>query len=462
MTTFAALFSVLKARWLLLACAIGVGFVTSLTLGVIIPKTYRSSAVVQVDGIQENLLTGLFEPRVRVSEFLGQQAAIAGSRTVAVDVFDRLVEEGYISESEFEEEWRAQTGGELSGGVDLRLWASDELLKKLEIGANANESTLEIIFASAEPRDASRIANAFADAYMKAVLDRRQRRAARNAENFSEETRALENEIEIAQRDLTDFREFSGIVGLGAQRLEDIEVELATITMRLAEARTDFFEMQSLMRQASEADDGELLTLPLPADAQAGRQAQTRLGAVQVQVQRLGERYGPTYPPFIEARNEKRALENTIMQAVIERVEFSERRMRTLENEARVKKADVVALQETKQTYDVLSKRVDASRNTYDLVAQRSLQESLQSRVDVVDVFMLARAVPAEKPSTPGLALVVLLGVVAGGMLGASAAVCAELIEGRIRTNEAVAKAFRAPVLAEIGLPDDEDIRRAA
>ena len=458
----AALLSVLSARKLTVLFAVAIAGATAFLLGMALPKNYKSTARVQVDSLQENLLTGLFEPRIRISEFLGQQAAVASSRNVALQVYDNLVAEGVFLPELFEADWRERTGGEIVPGNDPRLWAADQLLRELEISADALESTLSITFRSDDPAQAAKIANAFASAYMDTILDQRQRRAARNAANFDEETRALALGIEDAQRDLTEFREESGIVGLGAQRLEDIEVELGALTMRLADARTDYSEAQSLLRQARQAGEDELLTVPLPAHMEAGQQAQARLGAVQVQVQRLAERYGPEYPPLVEARREKRALERTIMQAIEDNVEFAERRIASLEAAAKEKKDEVVALQETKQTYDVLARRVDASRQTYDLVSTRSLQESLQSRVDVIDVFMLARAVPPDRPATPPLPLIVAIGMIAGFFIGAGAAVSIELMEGRIRTGESIARVLRTGLVAEMSAPPEPTEAEAA
>ena len=448
-----ALFSVLNARRFLLATAVAVAALIALLAGLTIPKQYQSTAKVQVDHLQQNLLTGLFEPRVRVSEFLGQQAAIAGSRTVSLQVYDELLADGYFIQADFEEEWRSKTRGELVPGNDARLWAADQLLKKLELDVDALESTISLAFRSDDPAQSARVANAFANAYMQTVLSQRKRRAARNAANFSDETQSLEEGLEVAQRNLTEFREESGIVGLGAQRLEAAEVELASVTMRLAEARADLSEAQSLLRQAQASGGRELLTLPLPEDAQSGRQAQSRLGGVLVQLQRLGERYGEQYPDYVEAMNEKRALERTIMKAVEDRAEFAQRRVDSLDETMNQQKSVVVELQATKQQYDVLEKRVQANRDTYDLVAARSLQESLQSRVDTVEVLLLARAVPSERPVTPPLAVIVLIGVFAGLAMGAAAAVAIEFAEGRVRSKSVIAHLLRAPVVAELALP---------
>ena len=448
-----ALLSVLNARRFLVLYAVAIAAATALAVGLLLPKTYVATARVQVDSLQVNTLTGLFEPRQRVTEFLGQQAAVAGSRTVALQVYDRLIEDGFFVRDEFEAEWREKTGGELTPGNDARLWAADQLLKKLEISADGLESTIAMSFRGEDPAQAARVANAFATAYTSIELEERQRSSLRKAANFSEETRALELDVEDAQRDLNDFREETGIVGLGAQRLEDIEVQLATVTLRLAEARATLSEARSIQRQAGAVSGDALLTLPLLENMQAGRQAQARLGAVTLQLQRLAERYGDDYPPVIEARNEVAMLETTIINAIDDNAEFAERRVAALEATASNEKEAVLALQSTKQVYDTLLNKVDTSRQTFDLVTARSLQESLQSRVAVVEITMLARAVPPEKPAILPLPVIILLGAFVGACIGGSAAVAIELVEGRVRSVANVSHILRANLIAEISPP---------
>ncbi|MEL7486134.1 MAG: hypothetical protein AAGJ87_02835 [Pseudomonadota bacterium] len=438
----------LMVLWAVLTCG-----AIAASAGLALPKKFEATSLVQVDSIQRNTLTGLVEPRVRVAEFLGQQAAIAGSRTVAVQVIDALTRRGVLSFADYETQWRRETGGELVPGNDARLWAADQLLNSLNVKASAIESTLAITFRSDDPAQAARISNAFSNAYMSTVIEQRKRRARRNAENFSDERRSLEVGLEDAQSELTDFREDSGIVALGVQRLEAAEVELASLTTRLAEARADKAEAASLLNQAAKLGESGLLTIPLPGDILYARQAQARLGAVMAQMSRIAERYGPQYPDYLEAANEKATLERNIMNAIANRAEYHARRAASLEVAVKQQKRDVVKLQETKQAYDVLEKRVEASRATYDLVATRSLEESLQSRVDNVSTFLLARAVPPANPATPPLALIVLLGIVAGGVLGAATALALEVQEGKIRSAGAVAHILRSPVLAEARLP---------
>lgn len=445
------LINVLKARRLIVLWAIVVGLGVGIALAVILPTKYVSRALVQVDSIQRNNLTGLVEPRLRVAEYLGQQAAVATSRTVALEVITRLSDEGMIVLSDYEERWRKETGGELVAGNDMRLWAADQLLRDLSVTANDIGSTLELAFRGEDPAQAARVANAFAAAYMSTVLDQKQRRFARKAANFSDETKELAENVAAAQNDLADYREISGILPMGSQRVEAAEIELAALTARLAEARADDAEARSLLRQAETTPRSGLVNFPLPEDALPGRQAQVRLAAVVATLARIAERYDESYPDYIETANEKDALEANILQSVRDRADYAARRVAELEKQAGAMKATVTAMQKTRETYDLLQNKVDTSRETYNLVTTRSLQESLQSRVDTLDVFLLSRATPPADPATPPVWMIALLGAFAGAAIGASAAVFIELLEGRVRTIEVIQRSFRTPLVCEVG-----------
>ena len=84
------------------------------------------------------------------------------------------------------------------------------------------------------------------------------------------------------------------------------------------------------------------------------------------------------------------------------------------------------------------------------LVANRTLQEAMQSRVDDLDVTLLARPVPPPHALTPPFYVIALLGLIVGLMLSSGVAIAVEFSEGRIRDAEAVRRILRAPVLAEI------------
>lgn len=444
------LLGVLKFRRLTVVWSVVVGLAVGCILGAVLPTKYVSAARVQVDSRQQNSLTGLFEPRVRVGEFLGQQAAVATSRTVALEVIDDLSRDGFLVLSDFQDKWRRETGGEIVPGNDLRLWAADQMLRDLEVKANELESTIEIGFRAEDPAQAARVANAFAASYMATVLDQKQKSSARRAASFSDETKALAADVENAQSDLAAFREKSGVLPVGQQKLEAAEIDLAMVTERLAEARADNVEAQSLLAQAEALPISAMVSFPLPIDAQGGLRSQERLVLIAPVVDRLSQRYGPNYPDLVEARREKESLEHDVLRAIRDRAHAAASRVAALESKQTELKEQVAGMQETRQKYDLLENKVVASRDTYNLVTTRTMQEALQSRVDTIDVFLLARATPPARPATPPYWLIIIIGAMAGAALGASVAVFVELMEGRIRTLEAVRRLFRTPTVCLI------------
>jgi len=454
------LIAVLKHRKAIILWSLVVGALVAALLAVALPKRYVSSSIVQVDSIQRNAITGLVEPRVKVAEFLGQQAAVASSRTVALQVIDDLAAEGFLVLSDYEHRWRKETGGELVAGNDLRLWAADQLLEDLKVTATDLGSTIEIAFEGATPAEAARIANAFAAAYMATVLDQKQRRFAAKAAGFSDETKELARNVALAQDDLARFREQSGVLPIGAQKIEAAEVEFAAMTQRLAEARADDAEAQSLLRQAEATPRTALVNFPLPQDAVSALQAQARLASVIAALGRIEERYGPRYPDYTEAANERAALEASILQSVRDRAAYAANRLVALEGEARALKSALSSMQKTRETYDLLEDKVATSQDTFKLVTTRSLQEALQSRVDTIDVMLLARATPPAGPATPHPLIITLIGVISGALLGATTAVAVELLEARVRTIEAIRRTFRTGVVAEIDAATPKRKRR--
>ncbi len=454
----------LKARKFLILF-MGLGFAAiAAVLSLKLPKSYEARAIVQVDSVQKNTLTGRIEHSARVAEFLGQQAAIAQSRTVALVVIDQLVEEGFFSMTDFEATWRERTGGETIAGNDARLWAADQILSRLTVTGDALASSLNFSFVSNDPSHSAKLANAFANGYMLTVLSQRQRRSARNARKFSDETTALAADVKDAKQALSDYRAESGIVGLGEARLEAAEVELSALTSRLGDARADFSEAQSMWRQVQGLTPEDLLNLPLPQENLPGRQAQVRLGAIMIQLNRVIQRYGENYPDYFELSREKENLEASIMESVKNRFEFAKRRLRELEEATEEHKLVVLELQERKQTFDDLEQNVDSRRGTFELINARSLQESLQSRIDVVEVLLLSRAVPANKPTLPAMPILVFVGAIMGLGLGLVIAFIVELMGRKVRVASTVQKILQVPVLAELPMDERESTkwRRAA
>jgi len=81
---------------------------------------------------------------------------------------------------------------------------------------------------------------------------------------------------------------------------------------------------------------------------------------------------------------------------------------------------------------------------------QRADSVKLQSRLDQGRVAILSAAIPPPHPSRPKPLLYLLAGMVLGGMLGFTAAVLAELVDGRVHSIQDLVTLPDVLVLAEI------------
>ncbi len=227
-------------------------------------------------------------------------------------------------------------------------------------------------------------------------------------------------------------------------------MELGSLTSRLAEARADDAEAQSLWDLTRKTSRAGLATLPMPNALAPGRTAQARLGTLIAQMERINERYGPMHPDYIEAENEIRRLQDVIYNAVKERAAYTASRVAYLSREVSLRRQMVLDLQGKKQQFDILEQEINSARNSYELIAARGEQEGLQARVETVSVFLLAQPVPPINQSMPNFWVILAVGIVLGLGMGVSAAIFVELLEGRIRHGQSIEFATRRPVLAEL------------
>ena len=448
-------FAVLRARFMLIAWTLLICVGIAILIGLAVPSRFKAEAVIQVDARTENLLTGMMEPRQRVQEFLGQQSAIIGSRANALLVIEDLIATGDMSLRAYEELWRRKTDGELLPGNDLKIWIADDLLRHTEISADPLKSTLTIRYTGPSPALSARYANAFADAYMILVTNYRKSDSYRNAAKFGDESETFKKRLQAARDALHEFQQRTGFVTIGTQQLESAEVELGSITARLAEARADDAEAQSLAALLKRTPRKDYATLPMPNALAPGRTAQARLATLIAQMKRIDDRYGPQHPDYIEAKSEIARLENVIHTSVLERAKYTKSRVDYLNKEAALQRQRVLDLQDKKQQFDILEKDVETARQTYDLITARTQQEGLQARVESVSVFLLNQAVPTTKPSQPTFWMIVVVGFILGLGLGGTLAVFVELMEARVRGDMTIQFSTRRPVLAtmRLGLP---------
>jgi capsular polysaccharide biosynthesis protein len=96
----------------------------------------------------------------------------------------------------------------------------------------------------------------------------------------------------------------------------------------------------------------------------------------------------------------------------------------------------------------LLQQEVDNSQAAYDAALARATQTKLESQVALTDISILNTAVAPARPTTPRAAMNIVLGTLAGLLLGVAFALCCEWIDRRVRSTQDIERGVNLPVLA--------------
>ncbi|MEZ0497966.1 GNVR domain-containing protein [Sphingomonas sp. IW22] len=434
----------LRARWRMIALA------TLVVLAIVgiwtwaSPRTYNASATLlfdlqQADPVSSNSGGGA---QTKSAALLGTQADIIRSVFVAQRVVGNM---GLDRNPELVERYQ-KSGSQLP----IREWIGRRITSPsaLEILPTRNTSVLAVNYKSEDPELAARMATAFAEAYVQTQLQLRIDPARVYSQWFESQIGEARTRLEQAQARLTRFQQQHGLVGAGRFDIE--QAQLSELTQQLTTAQAE----------AAQAGAKAGSNVGGSADAQQSAVVQGLDGQIagkSAELQQLRQTLGPNHPLIVSANAELAELRARRAQAVgtaVSAIQTAsaaagarEARLRSLVQGQRER---VLRLSGVQDQMAVLQRDVDTARNAYDAVTTRLNEVRLQSEIPLSNVSLLDRAVPPALPSSPNVALRVLLGLLAGLFVGVVTALFLEWRNPRVRTVGGLVSLTGAPVLADL------------
>lgn len=434
----------LFARWRLIA------LITLVVLAVVgvwtsmSPRTYSASATLLFDTQQADPVASRSAGggESKSAALLGTQADIIRSVLVAQRVAGNL---GLDRDAELVQRYRAS-----KSPLPIREWIGRRITSKssLDILPTRNTSVLAVNYKSENPVLAARMATAFAEAYVETQLQLRIDPAKVYSQWFGSQINEARSRLEQAQARLTSFQQQRGLVGAGRFDIE--QAQLSALSQQLTTAQAE----------AAQAGAAAGSNVTGSAGAQQSSVVQGLDGQIaskSAELQQLRQTLGPNHPMIIAASAELSELRSRRGQAVgtaVSAIQTTSAAARARESELRSLVASqrerVLRLSGAQDQMAVLERDVDTARNAYDAVTARLNEVRLQSEIPMSNVNLLDRAVAPTFPSSPNVALRVMLGVIAGIFLGTIVALALEWRNPRVRTVGGLITLTGAPVLANL------------
>ncbi len=456
---------VAKNNRLLIALIVAGALVLGLLFTLLATPEYRATNRIEISRADENVtnVQGVEDDDfVRDQQYFETQYALLTARSLA----ERVVRATKLTQ---DKAFIEAHDVEVPPGRTAEAILTAVLLDNIQIDPVQNSNLVDITFVSPSPAFAAKIANAWADGYVDANLDRRFG-ATIEARQFLEQRLAeLKKRLEESERSLIayaareDLFPIQRTVGEGSSQQTVSQTlvasDLEALNTELGKATADRITAQAALRTAGSAADEQASTELAPL-----RQKRAELVAQRAQ---LLTQFGEKYPAVLALTGQIQGLEGEIsrgerrggsgLQAAYQEALERESRLRAQVNQLR---GQFVGQREASVQYNILQREVDTNRELYNALLQRYREIGVagvgENNISVVDTAQVPNA-----PFRPSLVRNLLLALLVGAALAAGVVFVREQIDESIRDPDIVPRRLGTPLLGVIPRVEADDILRS-
>jgi len=393
----------------------------------LVPHKYTATTQILIDpmdlrGAQNDISPAIPQSDAAVLQVESQARVIASD-----NVLSRVVaSEGLDHDPEFMRGALAEKYGPLA--------ALNELEKRVQVKRPERTYVVEVSVTSEDPAKAARIANAIAQTYLTEQTEVRSSAARQISQSLTARLNELKDRVRDAEQKVEAYKASHNIVGangelVNEQQLTNLNSQLSTARARTSEAKARLDQVESVLQSKTpigafpEAVQSQTITMLRSQYAEIMRRDAEQKSS-------LGERH----PAVIEIEAQGARLQKLIEDEV-----------------SRIAQSDRAEYERAKADEDMLSRQVDALKNTAvstneslvglrelerDVQANRTVYESFlvrsretgeQEQVDTKNIRIISKADPPMYRSSPPPSLV--LGL-AAALLGFASGVGIVIMQG--------------------------------
>lgn len=328
----------------------------------------------------------------------------------------------------------------------------DAFLDNIGVAMVGQSRVIQVDFVSEDPMKAAKLANAIADAYLLTNLEAKYDATRRANQWLSSKLDDIRQKVSESDKAVEVYRQRAGLLRTATNGSTLISQQVTDLNANLIAARADRAAAEARLQQVKQAiqtaDGAETLAdvLGSPIILELVRQETE----VKRRLAELAEQLGDRHPRLISARSELSDVQAK-MRSEVNKI------VKKLENEAAIARARESSLQQSLTQLEgklgqanaaevqlrSLEQDADANKATLQEFLSRFSDLSAQSDLSAHDISarVIARATPADKPSSPRKVLVLAIVLVMTTAAGVLLAFVLETLDQGFRSGDQVEEA---------------------
>jgi len=333
----------------------------------------------------------------------------------------------------------------------------DLLLSRVDVSTLGRSHVLSVKAESQNPETAAAVANTLAERY----LDYQRRDKVESMDRVDKfllgRISELREQVAKSDQAVEDYRRSHGLYksggsGVTAQQLSELNSQLLAAQTAKAEADSRLKEAQELSKGGLTTESvPEVLKSPLIASLKQAQADSERKAA------ELSASYGARHPSMVNARAEAGNIQRRVGAEIAKVVDGLAREARTaqarydaLAANFETLKHQMGAVNEDSIQLESLERDATVNRNLLQAMLLRAKQSTGAETILQANAKLVSPAAPAGGPTYPPKALIALLGVVGGMMVGSAIALLREGGDHTFRRAEQIESATGLPVMAMV------------
>lgn len=315
-----------------------------------------------------------------------------------------------------------------------------------------NSRLVRINFDSPSPQFSARAANAIAEGYIAAGLERRFGASSYAKTYLEEQLRLTKAKLEDSERKLVEFAQKENLVNTGDQGQSLAAQNLTQLNAALATAQDQRIRAQARWQQAASG--------AMPADMLSNsnvRSLQQQKGQLQAQYQLKLQTFKPDYPDMLQLKSQIDELDRQIAKemdgiraSVKAEYDAAVRQEQMLTGQIAALRTQALDVDGRSIQYNILKREVDTNRQLYDGLLQRYKEVGVAGDVRANNISIIDRAEVPTSRFKPSLTMNLAIGLLLGGVLGVLLAFLLEFLDDTLKTPEDIEQKLKLPVLGVI------------